>query len=213
MIRRLHWRRNGKRPRSSKRRAELLQRLHISEQLEVRAAPGSMIVDALALGGYPVAMAQLASEPAQEPQHPTADGELASAKGTARVAQPSTTCDAEKPLESVAEIARGERPAHPAVSDYRAATWHDSRVGTPETKPEWPTDKRSGRAFPDALFSDASILVGTGLDDGLDAYGAETPSRLVDRDGGAASRAKFIRLRYFARAAARSSRGIGHGDG
>ena len=71
MIRRLHWRRNGKRPRSSKRRADLLQRLHVSEQLEVRAAPGSMIVDALALGGYPVAMAQLASEPAQEPQHPT----------------------------------------------------------------------------------------------------------------------------------------------
>ena len=185
MIRRLRGRRNGKRPPSSKRRAELLKRLHVTEQLEVRAAPGSMIVDALALGGYPVAMAQLASEPAQEPQHPTADGELASAKGTARVAQPSTTCDAEKPLESVAEIARGERPSHPAVSDYRAATWQDSRVGRPETKPEWPTDKRSARAFPDAWFSDASILVGTGLDDGLDAQGAENSSRLVDRDRGA----------------------------
>ncbi len=161
MIRRLHWRRNGKRHRSSKRRADLLKRLHVSEQLEVRAAPGSMIVDALALGGHSVAMAQLASEPAQEPQHSTADGELASAQGAANVAQPPRTRDADKPSESVADIARGERSAHPAVSDYRAAPGHDFRVGPRETKPEMPTDnKRSGRAFPDALFSDASILVG-----------------------------------------------------
>ena len=138
MIRRPHLRRNWKRSRSSKRRADLLKRLHFGEQLEVRAAPGSMIVDALVFGGHPIAMAQRASESAQESQHPAADGELASTRGAARVGAAGgghAGCR-DKPRELVA----------------------------------------------DALSSDVSILVGTGLDDGLDASGIANPRRFVAGD-------------------------------
>ena len=87
------------------------------------------------------------------------------------------------------------------------------RVLARETPPDTQTDKRSGRTLADAWSSDASILVGTGLDDGLDAFGIETPRRSVSDDSGARAHAKSIQLRRFCRAVAESSRGIGVGSG
>ena len=129
MIHTLPLRRNWKRLRSSKRRTDLLKRLRIGEQLEVRAAPGSMLVDVLAGGGHPVAMAQRAYEAAQESRDLTADSERASAKRATHVGQPQRTRDADEPRESVADIARAERPTRPAESTYHAAIGHDPRVG------------------------------------------------------------------------------------
>ena len=180
-------RRSWRGSRNSKRRADLLKRLHIAEQLEVRAAPGSMIADVLALGGRAVAMAPRAIESSQESEQAVVDGELASPKGTPRAAHPQGSEDSEKQRGPVTEAARAERQARTAESEHRQVPARDTTVTNGQTRADSHRDKRSSRTAADTLFSDASLLVGTGLDDGLDASANENRRGQMDGDTGDAA--------------------------
>ena len=144
-MRRPHFfRRDWRKSRNSKRRADLLKRLHIGEQLEVRAAPGSMIVDALALSGHPMAMAALASRAANEPQQPNADGTQASSNKAARVARQQESSELEGRSNAVPQDARAERPARTSEPEYRAAP-RDPAATAREKMADTHRDKRSNR--------------------------------------------------------------------
>ena len=152
----------------------------------MRSAPGSMMVEVLALGGHAAAMAPRASESTQEPQQqPATDGETGSPTGAARVEYPQASQVGNKQPKPNAKDGRTNRPIRGSEPEHRQESSRDPAVTNRQTKADSHGENSSRRSTVDTLLSDASILVGTGLDDGLDAPDIGNRRRQLDGDADA----------------------------
>ena len=162
-----------------------MKRLHFGEVLEVRAAPGSMLADLLVLGGHSAATTPRANESAQEPQRQSAAvGGGDTGNGAVPGTRPQTWRDGHKRPETGAEVSRADRLARSSETERQQAAARDSAATKKQTPGDSHRKQNATKTSADSLFSDSSILVGTGLDDGLESPAIGNRRRYMDGESG-----------------------------
>ena len=162
-------RRNRKRRRANwnkQRRIDSKQRIHTAEQLEIRAAPGSAVVDVLMLIGHPLTKNPSSVQPIAAQQ--SVDSLLGMARPTS--VQPEFETDCAGPAVRTDGLGTWQSAVHSNdQSAHRTRVSYQDRDNIADNHDSKARDGEGNRIDPsDLWFTQSTELASSGLDDGLE---------------------------------------------